>query len=1323
MQDPFDAENERHYGFSQDNCRVVRTTTNVVVLPSFNKWNCFSIRDRRTIDVFESRDNMNTATSVSPTSTLEINNLFSEKVTDCPAQASRSSGNDLTRNNSAYRRLTLREKVAKQRSERENDDRSTDEPRHSTQATSLGNTSTSTTINYRSTVRGQSIDARNDSNSEELRRLTRAKSLGGASTPTSNIHIPASRSQSNSSITEEKTLFGFKVMKGLQGSSNTQNTKSTGFTRHAGSRQDGRSTNHSTANRFSDKTGNGLFYTPKNNRVSMTTNRSDETTKPKVGDSLKDKGDSFNSRKKIDLTADQSSGNVFEKSSDTVEKSDKDSSNKVNTTVLNIGVKGKRNINVKDSMSAGKKSEDIGRNMKAKSDSKNNDEICDSKVFRVTKEIEVKNKEGETKKLLIRAESLREGKSRLEEFREKQRRGTLTRSLTNPDFEQSENTVSSKGKNISESLAEIRERIRERRRKREHFKKSQSMPETDSPPKLEGEKKTKEFSDDIGSNVEKSKAVELSKKVSNESKKEKKSSLNESQYLEIEESSKVNKKGNGENMTNVDGWCEEVIGKDNRREEVTGTKDQEEKVQDKKDNEVVVVDTEKQVGKVDSKESDRTTSQEKKIELKEILTNEKDESQKHKHSTTDTKTEVETPVSSTTVSNTEQSKPEVKKPTKRERRRQDRYQRSKTMSAIMYNEISVEARREMQHKGSDRKSDDKNGESLAIPSVSEMKKRFAVADSGSSKTSELGLFYSGKTPASGKSSGIVNLSSRSRTAGKASGKASVKDDSGTTKAKSYVSRRHTLAAGTTFQNPLAQAEDVKTTNADSTRMNNKNTEPSVGDEKQKTKTNLATSSKVSSTKTANDIDSYERSRRRIVSDSSVKRTTEGDKISKHANNESGSTLTRRHTIANHPTGQHSEKDEQERQQFIDRFLAKDDEIKKSPKSEEKTSTRDIESKSGDGSQTSRHTKSEKDEKLSVLKLRKLFLGQASKPEKKTKLRERRANTIAGGISKDIMKELDKNKSNVLPFVKPDLYVTDTTHEEGKDDKPGRRRRSSDLDPDNYLSSEPLPTEKAEKNSVFSDENPRDAPAEKISSDIGTSAESSRSAQTSGRRRSVSDSDMKIPSNVPTRDEELSQDQVQVSSDVIDLRTATETDISASNLVRRRSGSESDMKKASDESGKDQCLDDYLSTAIKTLNGSPRSSPRGSPQKGKLSASQSLDQNEEAVDTKQHLGVVKSKLSMHSWSTSDLDKIIHGGDEVQASASQVDISTMDFDEISSSTTRYVASDIFYLLIYCPPPPPIFPLECLALIYIQPHMSVYIKWSMSNYALLEENWFAS
>jgi hypothetical protein len=166
-----------------------------------------------------------------------------------------------------------------------------------------------------------------------------------------------------------------------------------------------------------------------------------------------------------------------------------------------------------------------------------------------------------------------------------------------------------------------------------------------------------------------------------------------------------------------------------------------------------------------------------------------------------------------------------------------------------------------------------------------------------------------------------------------------------------------------------------------------------------------------------------------------------------------------------------------------------------------------------------------------------------------------------------------------------------------------------------------------------------------------------------------------------------------------------------------------MKKASDESGKDQCLDDYLSTAIKTLNGSPRSSPRGSPQKGKLSASQSLDQNEEAVDTKQHLGVVKSKLSMHSWSTSDLDKIIHGGDDVQASASQVDISTMDFDEISSSTTRYVSSDIFLFTDLLPPPPPICPLECLALIYIQPHMSVYIKWSMSNYALVEENWFAS
>lgn len=1358
FQDPFDAENERQYGLSHDNPHAVKTTTNVVILPSINKWNCFSVRDRRTVDVIGSRDNMNTATSVSPTSALEINNLFSEKVTDYPAQVRRSSANDLTRNNSDHRRLTLREKLAKQRSERENDDGSTEEPRRLTKAASLGGASTTTTNNYRPTVRNQSNDARNDNSSEEPRRLTKATSLGGAPTPPTNSRRPATRSQSNSSITEEKTVFGFKIMKGLPGSSDPRNNNSTAFTRHGSSRQPGRTTNYSTANRFRDKTGNTLFYAPRNNRTSETTNTSEETTEPaEIRDSLKDKGNSFSSDTKIESMANQKrSGDMDKKSPDTVEKSDKDSSNMVNTTVLNIGAKGARNIYV---MGARKKSDKLG-DIDTKADSKNKDENHDNEIFRVSKEIEVQNEEGKTEKLLVRAESLREGKSRLEEFREKQRRGKLTRSLTNPDFQQSENMASSKGKNVSESLAEIRERIRERRRKKGQLKKSQSMPETDSPPKQDGEENTNEFSDDAKNNLGKSKEVELNKKGSKGSEEEKGSNLNKSEYLEIEQTTKMNDKENDENMTAVSRRCEDVIAKDNRSEEVITTNDKEEKVQDTRDNEVVVMDTEKQMDKDDSEAngSDKAISEGKKMELKEILSNEKDEDQKQKASTADAKTDVEKSVSSA-VSSSEQSKSEVKKPTKRERRkRQERYQRSKTMSAIMYNEISLEARREMQHKGDDAKSGDKNGESLAIPSVSEIKKRFLEADTGSSKMSDLGLFYSGKTPASGKSPGIVKLSSRS----KAAEKASVKDDSTTSKAKKSearsrknLSRRHTVAIGTT----LTHDENMNTRNTDLIRMNNLNTESFITDKKQTTETkakiplgrrhtlpsykteisvhcnnshssvnraqkdvsesgsrlpvrrhtfcsetsfmvsrhkpvklpdsietlrekfskggapvfNLATSSKDSSTKAGSDVDSNKRSRRRDVSDSTVKRIIEEAKILKDVNKERRSSLSRRHTIATRPKSEDSEKDEQERHEFLDKFLAKDDEIEKSQKSEKKTITKDVESKTVGGDPISKRTKKDKEEKLSVLKLRRLFHGQASNTEKKTKLRERRATTIGGRISPDIVKELDiKNKDNNNKYV--DLYVNDTTLKEAKEDKTERRRRSSDLNPDRYLSSKPLSSEETGKDSVFSDEKPSqgNAQPENSSSNVETSAEST-SQPAFTRSRSVSDSDMKIAGGLSVREQNSSQNKVQFSSDVIDLKTPTETNLSVLDPARRRSGSESDLSRAHNVSGKDQNLDDYLTTAIKTLTESPKSqrtSPQGSPQKETFTAS--LDQSEERHETKRHLDVVKSNLSMHSWSTSDLDKLIHGGDGVRSSISQVDMSTMDFDEISSSTTRYVST---------------------------------------------------
>jgi hypothetical protein len=274
-----------------------------------------------------------------------------------------------------------------------------------------------------------------------------------------------------------------------------------------------------------------------------------------------------------------------------------------------------------------------------------------------------------------------------------------------------------------------------------------------------------------------------------------------------------------------------------------------------------------------------------------------------------------------------------------------------------------------------------------------------------------------------------------------------------------------------------------------------------------------------------------------------------------------------------------------------------------------------------------------------------------------------------------MKELaiSSRSNNVLSnkyVVKPDLYVTDTTQEEATERKPERRRRTSDLNPDNYLSSEPLLSKQTGTDSVFGnkEDSQDNAQSEDTSSKVGKPAQSNEPVITSARRRSISDSDMKIPGNISLGDETTSEGRV----DVVDLRTPTETDLSVLNAARRRSGSESDMNNVCNVSRKDQCLDEYLSTAIKTLTDSPkpqRSSPRNSAQKGKFTASQSFDQSDEGQETKTHLDVVKTSLSMHSWSTSDLDKIIHGGNGMSPSTSQVDVSSMDFDEISSSTTRY------------------------------------------------------
>ncbi|XP_028393056.1 uncharacterized protein LOC114517500 [Dendronephthya gigantea] len=897
-----------------------------------------------------------------------------------------------------------------------------------------------------------------------------------------------------------------------------------------------------------------------------------------------------------------------------------------------------------------------------------------------------------------------------------------------------------KDRNISESLEQIRKRIRERRRKKGQLKKSQSMPETESPPKMEDEESSndsKEMKQNEGrTSIEiedrvNAKEVELKKGGREDS------NLNALEYLEIEENSTVRSSethGNKiagdtrckdviekdtkcEDVVEKDTRCEDVVEKDTRCEDVVekDTRCEDVVEKDTRCEDVVEKDTrcedviEKGLGMndvlkandeddcknkenrelkvdIDIKTTEKEASEGKKMELKEILSF-KQESELRKEPT-DVKTEISTSLSKAG----EQSIPDVKKPTKRDRRRRERYQRSKTMDAIMFNEISLDARREMGHKG-----EDTGNETVAMPSVSEIKKRFLEADTGGSKAPELGLFFAGKTSQS-----------------KTPGSGSTKDDSGRSKVKSearsrrYLSRSQTLAPGTTFQQNLAKQEDDKTnlsknaiesktkTTEDKIPLSRSRTLPGYTADESELKENensskkeisetgrrpplrrhtfcsetsftvsrhnpvkspesvealrekfskggappvfdLATSGKGNTTSnTRNDREDYQKIRRRVVSESSIEEKSV-DGLSSHR-----------------PTRQNSEKNQQERQKFLDKFLAKDDEVKKSAELEDETSKTDVETKTDASVQTSKYGKKDKEEKLSVLKIRKLFLGQASH-EKKTKLRERRAKTIAGGESREIMKEINKF------VVKPDIYVNSTSQEENRDGNHERRRRSSDLNPDSYLSSKPSSPEETGNDAVFDEAKSSEVQPETTSKETKTPLKPKKSALKPRIRMSVSESDLtgKFSSN------EVNTNQDEDEDEEIDSKTPTDSSVSPVTSPRRRSGSESDMN-TEDQFGKKQNLDDYLTSAINTLTESPKSQrstpPRGSPAKGKFKASKSFDKG----DAIEHLNVVETNLSLHSWSTSDLDKIFHSGDS--PSASQMDLTSTDFDEISGSTTR-------------------------------------------------------
>lgn len=643
-----------------------------------------------------------------------------------------------------------------------------------------------------------------------------------------------------------------------------------------------------------------------------------------------------------------------------------------------------------------------------------------------------------------------------------------------------------------------------------------------------------------------------------------------------------------------------------------------------------------------------------------------------------------------------QGNSEVKKSCKRETRKKQRYQRSKTINSLMFDEISLDARREMQHKGMNVESN----ESLALPSVSEIRKRFIETENSSAKLSELGLFFSSKANESTSS----KKKTRSNT-------------------KAYTSRRHTLATTFATQDPnddfivgfdlktnedkrqdnVLKNEETKNSNTLLTRQNAlSHNLPLKSDEENSSTLDSVTHN--TNSKGSFDKNGKSSYRQRISSD-------EITSSSIHAVKKSESVVNLRERfskggapefkLATSKSMSHldSETNSYGRDNNVRKIIEEAKNLKKSSSTggdDWKNSNEVFEDRqtylnrylSQEDHPVSRRGSSPEEEGESGEKSTKKVDKKKTKSQnkRKAKVRDRRAQTVAGSSSKDIIKEIadvniDSDEGNSI--VSSNFYVAPSTYEDKEKEKPQLARQTSDLIPDNYLS--PFEEKKSElQGDKVLQENAKTLVKSHIVNevdehDVELPNFKEASKDINGLKRTSNGDDVEVSVSRPvfssrTRRRSKSESGIDTLADQeteeLEIIDAMELKTSSTSTILQTRNEKEPLKNGY-TSKSSQHLDDYLSTAIETLTKQPkgqqRSSPRTFSQQEKFTFSENFG-NGANVNGESHM-VVKSPLISHSWSTSDLSKFFYrDGNESSSKTRQVDLSAMDFDEISSSTTR-------------------------------------------------------
>ncbi|XP_046859237.1 uncharacterized protein C63.14-like isoform X3 [Xenia sp. Carnegie-2017] len=310
----------------------------------------------------------------------------------------------------------------------------------------------------------------------------------------------------------------------------------------------------------------------------------------------------------------------------------------------------------------------------------------------------------------------------------------------------------------------------------------------------------------------------------------------------------------------------------------------------------------------------------------------------------------------------------------------------------------------------------------------------------------------------------------------------------------------------------------------------------------------------------------------------------------------------------------------------------------------------------------------------------------SQNKRKAKVRDRRAQTVAGSSSKDILKEIadvniDSDEGNSI--VSSNFYVAPSSYEDREKEKPQLARQTSDLIPDNYLS--PFEEKKSElQGDKVLQENAKALVKSHIVNEVGEHDVElpnfkEASKDINGLKRTSNGDDAEVSVSRPvfssrTRRRSKSESGIDTLADQeteeLEIIDAMELKTSSTSTILQTRNEKESLKNGY-TSKSSQHLDDYLSTAIETLTkqtkGQQRSSPRTFSQQEKFTFSENFG-NGVNINGESHM-VVKSPLNSHSWSTSDLSKFFNrDGNESSSKTRQVDLSAMDFDEISSSTTR-------------------------------------------------------